>query len=88
MRDIKNAVVAEEKGYWQEQHDAASKSGSKKWVLAGIVLAAVGLVLLLSTIPAVGAPFAVVGFIAFFVGMWKHIDAGGDDFGIGASAGQ
>jgi anti-sigma factor RsiW len=87
MKDIKHGVVTAQREYNQEQRVAFRTS--KPWFLAVPVVLAAGVLIawagsgILDTIGGVTV-FAAV--MLLFVALWKHVGAGGDDFGAGSGA--
>ena len=85
---VKDALVEEQRQWNREQKTAWQTSGS--WFKAVPVVVAIGAAVALigsGILDTVGGVTILVGVILLFVALWKHIGAGGDDFGTAAGAG-
>ena len=85
LNEIKGAVVQEQREYNQAQKSAWRYS--RKWFLAVPIVVGVGFLIALAgsgVLDTIGGLTIGVGILLLFAALWKHVDAGGDDFGAGA----
>ncbi|HEX2105650.1 MAG TPA: hypothetical protein VHF51_18500 [Solirubrobacteraceae bacterium] len=89
LTEIKDAVVEQQREYNEEQRTAWRKA-SGRWFKPVPLLIAAGLLIAWlggDLFDAIGVALMAAGMVLLFVALWKHVGAGGDDFGAGASAG-
>ena len=85
---VKDTLVEEQRQWNRERRTAWQTSG--RWFKAVPVVVAIGVLIALigsGILDAVGGVAILAGVMLLFVALWKHIGAGGDDFGTAAGAG-
>jgi hypothetical protein len=84
LHDITHAVgqqMKEDHREWRQEQRTAWKS-SRKWLIAAPLILVVAIVVGVLAGEIAGVSVGGVAVLVFFVGMWKHVDAGGSAFGL------
>jgi hypothetical protein len=79
---VKDQMVEDQREYNRAQRVAWRSS--RRWFLAVPVVIGIGVVLALlgdGALDTIGGVVIGAGVLLLFVALWKHVDAGGDDFG-------